>query len=480
MLAQKLDRATSPTIKRALWERGELFWKLHPGQLRIELAYQGVISIASTKLFVGDCARQFGKSTWAATKCIEKALRKRNAKIRYATAFLTDLEQFIIPAFDFLLADIPEHLRPVWRAQKSEYYFPTTKARIRLVGLDRKPNGLRGNKLDLVVLDEAGYIARLGYIYRSVLIPAMTHVPDGRIIMISTQPENPDHDFVKFCDKAASGDAYVMLTIYDNPMLNAQQIDEIAVECGGYQSTAFRREYLCERVVEETRAIVPEFREERHVAFPVISPAHHYWHRCESLDSAGGKKHKTGALFAYYDFGRAKLVIENEFLIPGHETTTRRIAEEVVTAEEEVGYSIITRRVGDNNNPILLRDLGTEFNLHFMPTTKEELNAMVNKVRLWFLSDRIEIHPRCAKLIGALKAGIWNLQRTEFAESDAHGHFDLIAALVYLVRNVPEHDNPVPAFFGQNLSEVVFPGGLNKLSGNAAKIRDAFMGGGKR
>lgn len=84
---------------------------------------------------------------------------------------------------------------------------------------------------------------------------------------------------------------------------------------------------------------------------------------------------------------------------------------------------------------------------------------MVNKVRLWFLSDRIEVHPRCEKLIGSLKAGIWDKHRKKFAESDVHGHYDLIAALVYLVRNVPEHENPVPQFFGQNMSEVVFPGG---------------------
>ncbi len=489
MLARKLEMAPTPAIKAALWERGELAWKLHPGQLRIELAYQGVVSVCRTKLFVGDCSRQLGKSTWAASKCVEKALKKRRARIRYATAFLSDLEQFIIPAFDFVLADVPMELRPVWRSQRSEFFFPTTGSIIRLVGLDRKPNGLRGNKLDLVVLDEAGYIKRLGYIYRSVLVPATTHVPDARIIIISTQPEDPDHDFIKFCDRAEQTGSYVCLTIYDNPLLTKEQIEEIALEYGptdphlsreervrlGMATTAFRREYLCERVVEETRAIIPEFRVPRHVKQPPISPAHKYWRRVESLDSAGGT-HATGHLMGYYDFARAKLCIEADLMLAGHETTTRRIAEETERIRKTLEHYDGSLKWGDNNNPILLRDLSTEFGLSFSPTTKDELHAMVNKVRLWFQSDRIEIHPRCVRLIGALRAGIWNERRTEFALSEVHGHFDLIAALVYMVRNIPEHDNPVPPYFGQDLSEVIFPGGVQRNSSNAERIRQALNG----
>lgn len=475
-------------VQRELWERGEIFWKFHAGQLLLEMNYQ---QLAISKLFVADCSRQLGKSTWAAGKCVEKALKKPGARIRYATAFKTDLEQFVIPAFDFILADIPDHLRPIWRASKMEFFFPSTRSSIRLVGLDLKPNGLRGNKLDMAVLDEAAFIKRLGYLYRSVILPTMTHVPDGRIIMLSTQPEDPDHEFVKFCDRAEAQGCYVKLEIDDNPLLTEHDKEEIALEYApadltiprhvrvelGRKSTGYRREYKCARVVEEQRAIIADFDLDRHVKVTPPGPAHKFWNRIEALDSAGGT-HKTGCLLGYYDFGRAKLVIEGEVRIDGHETTTRRIADDVKTQEKEIGgYENVAIRSGDNNNPILLRDLGTEHGLHFAPTTKDDLHAMVNKVRLWFQSDRIEIHPRCKLLIGALRAGIWNPQRTEFAFSEVHGHFDLIAALVYMVRNVPEHDNPVPPFFGYNLSEVVFPGGAHRQNSNAETLRRAFFGG---
>ena len=370
--------------------------------------------------------------------------------------------------------------------RKSEYLFPNG-SKIRLVGLDRKPNGLRGNKLDLVVLDECGYITRLDYLYRFVLIPATTHVPDAKIIMASTQPETPDHDFVKFCDKAEGTGSYVKITIDNNPLLSKQQIDDIAIEYApndpvltreekialGRVSTAFRREYLCERVVEEGRAIVPEFLESLHVVSSPVSLAHRYWTRVESLDS--GVRDMTAVLFGYYDFARAKLCIEDEFCIRGHEVTTRRIAELTRLKEANLSHYQNVLRIADNDNLILIQDLGTEFNLHFTPTSKDDLAAMVNKVRLWFQSNRIEIHPRCTRLISALKAGIWDKQRKAFDRSEEHGHFDLIASLVYLIRNAPEHTNPVPHFFMQDLSNSIVWGN-NRKSSSAETFKRAFFG----
>ena len=57
------------------------------------------------KLFVCNCSRRFGKSYWAAKKCLEKALGEPKQKIKFASAFANDLEEIIIPAFNFLLED---------------------------------------------------------------------------------------------------------------------------------------------------------------------------------------------------------------------------------------------------------------------------------------------------------------------------------------------------------------------------------------
>lgn len=457
---------TEDQVIYELWQRGQISHKLHIGQLVIEEVFQRTTG----KLFVLDIARQFGKTTWGAKICVETAIRKPGARIRCGAAFLNDIEQFIIPAFDLVMADIPKRFRPKWVAQKGIFVFPN-KSTIRLVGLDRKPNGLRGNKLDLVFLDECGYISNLDYIYKFVLIPATTHVPDAKIIMASTQPESPDHDFIKYCDRAEMSGAYVKLTIEDNPLLSESQKEDIAMEYApatpglsrherirlGRLTTAFRREYMCERVVEASRAIIPEFNQTFHVKQTEPGPYHKFWHRYEALDS--GVRDKTGWLAGYYDFFRAKVVIENEFTLVGHEVTTRRIAESIKELEKQMEYGTkypVYRRVADNDNLILVQDLDSEFGLNFFATDKDELHAMINKVRMWMQAGRIEINPNCVQLIAQLRAGIWNQKRSEFERSAEHGHYDLIAALVYLIRNISDSTNPVPVGYGIDSSENVF------------------------
>jgi hypothetical protein len=73
------------------------------------------------------------------------------------------------------------------------YYIFPNGSRIKLVGLDKNPNGLRGNTLDLIVIDECGFVTNLDYIYKSVIIPATLHRPNCKIIMISTPPSTPAH-----------------------------------------------------------------------------------------------------------------------------------------------------------------------------------------------------------------------------------------------------------------------------------------------
>ena len=75
---------------------------------------------------------------------------------------------------------------------------------------------------------------------------------------------------------------------------------------------------------------------------------------------------------------------------------------------------------------------------------------MVNNLRVWFANGRIEIDDSCTLLIDSLKYGLWNEKRTEFASSKVLGHYDAVAALMYLVRNIDESTNPIPIKVGFN------------------------------
>lgn len=424
-----------------LWHRNDLSYKFHAGQRVIDLAYRQV----EAKLFVGNCSRRFGKTFWVVTECIRVARSKKRARVKVATAFLTDLEEFIIPAFESVLDDCPEKLKPRWKEAKKKYVF-SNGSEIQLIGLDRKPNGGRGNYCDLYVFDEAAYIKNVSYIYSSVVIPMTMYREGARVIMISTPPKSPDHDFKDFCIKARRENAYVELDIHKNPMVTPEMIDEYHAEC--LTETDWEREYLCKFVTDQTLAIVPEVKDYDFSRGPLCTN-YAYLHKYVAMDL--GVRDLNVTIFGYYDFLRAKLVIEREHVMSGPEMTTPKLHSEISKIELDLwGVGDPKKpiepykRVADNNNPLLLLDLGSIHNMFFHSTSKDELHAMVNNLRVWFAKKRIEIDPSCSFLIDSLKYGIWNEKRSEFARSKTLGHFDALAAMMYLVRNIDETTNPIP------------------------------------
>jgi hypothetical protein len=160
---------------------------------------------------------------------------------------------------------------------------------------------------------------------------------------------------------------------------------------------------------------------------------------------------QTAALFAYYDFPKARAVVEDEVVMNGPSMTTDILAEALKAKEVELWPETnVYLKVSDNDNLLLLADLASKFDLHFMPTGKDTLEAMVNEVRMWVKAGRLVVHPRCKFLLGCLRNGIWDNARKKFNRSTTYGHYDALAALVYLIRNIRASVNPIPANLGIN------------------------------
>lgn len=422
--------------KRALWVRNNLRWKLHQGQRVIDQAYNKV----KAKLFVAICARRFGKTYWVAVICVMAARSIKNGRIKVASAFLKDVEEFIIPAFDLVMEDMPDDLRPKWNESKKKYRFKNG-AEIQLVGLDRNPNGGRGNYCDLYVFEEAAFIKNLKYLYSSIVVPMTMYREGAKVLMITTPPQSPDHEIVDFCIKAKSENAYVELDIYKNPMVTPELIEEYKKEC--LTETDWLREYMCQFVTDKTKAIVPEMLGYDYRRGPVSEHYASHLHKYVAMDL--GVRDLNVTLFGYYDFERAKLVIQREHVMSGPSMTTPILHAEISKIEKELWNGKEPyKRVADNNNPLLLLDLGSIHNMFFHSTSKDDLHAMVNNLRVWIAQKRVEIDESCKVLIDSLKFGIWNDNRTEFARSKSLGHYDALAALMYMVRNIDETTNPIP------------------------------------
>lgn len=438
----ELIKPTKEQIIKEYWFRGNLGYKLHTGQKYINQT----LSTLKGQLVVINCSRQWGKTYLMVTKAIELALKQPKARIKIGTAFLTDLTEFILPTFDTVLLDCPPSLKPKYKVQGSKWVF-SNGSEIKLVGLDKHPNSLRGNsKTSMVILDEAGFIGNLDYIYKSVLIPMTTHSPDCKIILISTPPSTPAHPYVEFAQRAESEGSYCKFDVYTNPMIDQATVNRLAKESGGYDSTTWKREYLCQFVLDQDLALVREW-DDKYIEDTKPDEFRPFYHNYVAMDM--GRKDKTALLFGYYDFRNARLIIEDELTMDGPTWTTLTLKDDILVKEKELWKEKkVYLRIADNNNPHLIQDLSNLHNLTFSETNKESLEAMVNEVRIMVGQGRILINPKCKMLIGCLKYGIWDKNRKEFARSKVYGHFDWFAALVYLVRNLDTFSNPIPANYG--------------------------------
>ncbi len=462
-----VDEALRFKAKQEKWHRSNVSYLQHDGQRIIEQHFK----TAPGQLFVCNISRQWGKSYWAVSKCIELALAKPKARIKYGTAFQTDLTEFILPTFDIVLADCPKSIKPRYKTHGSKWVFPNG-SEIKLVGLDKSPNSLRGNVIDLIVIDEAGFVDNLQYVYSSVIVPATLHRPNCRIIFISTPPQTPAHAFVDFCLRAETEGAYVKLDIYSNPRITEADIDRMAKEVGGKDSTTFRREFLCEFITDSDLAIIPEW-DDKYVQEIEHDEYYGYYHKYDGMDL--GVKDKTALIFGHYDFKRASLIIEHELEMKGATMNTELLVNAIKAKEKEIWGEVQPfRRVSDNNWPIMMLDFSSIHNLTFIATTKDNLEAMINEVRIMVQNGQLIVHPRCKFLIGCLKYGVWNNKKTEFARSQTYGHFDHLAALIYLVRNLAKHTNPIPATHGHENHRSWMKNANNQQSNNAKTIANMF------
>lgn len=458
-----MKNLTPKQAKGILWSRGDLSWKLHSGQKVIDKAFREV----SKKLFVANCSRRYGKTYWAVIVAIETAIKSKSKSI-VATAFNTDLQEFILPAFDEVFKDCPKHLLPIYNKSSHKYTFKNGST-IKLVGLDKKPNGLRGNKLDgVIVIDEAGFVSNLAKLYSSVVVPA-TMYTNAKVILISTPPTSPDSDFKTMCDKAVQEESYVKLTIHQNPMVTPEMIQQYRNEC--LAESDFRREYECDFVIDENSSIIPEFDVAKHTftGTSLRDDFYKYYRKYICFDI--GVVDETAFIYAYYDYNQQKLIIECESVLQGKDVTTDNINTKL---DEYPEYIKPYRTIADNNNLVLVQDLNVRFSKTVIPVKKDSLIAMVSELRWSFKQGKIQISDSCKSLIKQLASGVWNKDKSAFARQNGH-HNDFIAALVYLVRSLQEYENPVPVTHGLATSNDIWVQDQYEHSSSVNQLKKLFI-----
>lgn len=452
-----LSAADREELVRLAWHRGALDWKLYDYQLPLYQHLWEAIEDGDTLETCANIGRRFGKSTTMNLVALEFAIRNPGSQIRSAAPSEKELRNITQPIWQELLADCPAELKPALNAQHGVQRFPNG-SQYHMAGTDNKrADKLRGQASDLSVLDEAGFMPELKYVVENVLMPQQL-TTGGTMFLSSTPPPSNEHPYVDRALDLKDQGRYIHRTIHDTDWDDATK-ERFAATVGGMNSTAWRREYLAEFVTEAELAIVPEWSS-RWVEPYEPGNLDHFYARYVAMDL--GWSDQTAILWAVYDFEEGALFVEHEHTATMKDASSRAIAQAIKRIESQEGaraYRNPRMRVADNNDPKNLYELAQD-GYSFHPTSKESLTKMVNSLRRRVMDGQVRVHPRCKKLIGCLNGGVWKDRQhigREFGYSDRLGHYDALAALMYLVRNVAWQLNPIPDLHGVDLENTHVP-----------------------
>lgn len=430
-----------------LFVQGELSFLLHDTQLKI----RDTIIRTEEKEILILCSRQLGKSFGTLVVAIEFAQKNPGSIVR----IFADTETQVADIINDNLIVIEQLAPPgfIDRRKSDKRWIiggPATKKNQKLSQIRIGPlakahvDGKRGGNASLVILEEGGFVNSDDYksAIGSVIAPQLLR-SRGKLIHVTTSSEDPDHyihsSVTAKCETKGTLSKY---TIYDNPQLSPDQIQEAHDRC--ISEDQWKREYLCEPVRNSETTVVPEFEESVIVAREL--PSHTNF---QTAIDFGGTLDKHGVLLTYYDFEIAKFRVWDEILFDRN-TSTKVIREATEIMENKVTWlKDYRKRITDAPGQILV-DLRSEgFTVTFPEKGQGSWEAGINMVRLAFSRGEIEIEPRCKHLIATLKYGRYTSNRKDFLRTEALGHLDMFSALMYGFRHA-DKSNPFPKYLGKS------------------------------
>ena len=451
------NKKLSTEAKAELWRRGILSWKLADSQKALyDLFYK-----SNFKTQVWLLARRSGKSYTLCVMALETCLRKPNSIVKFVSPTKKQTDDNIRPLMKKILDDCPDAIKPEFKKNQYIYYFPNG-SEIQLAGSESgHAEKLRGAGADLCIVDEAGVCSDLSNLVSYILLPTTAHTR-GKVLIAGTPPKESEHDFISYIESAEAEGSLVRKTIYDNSLLTEESREELIKALGGLNSDATKRELLCEIIKDPSTSVIPEFTPEleMEVIKDWIKPTH--YDSYEAMDL--GFNDLTVILYAYYDFMKNKVIIEDKIVKHGKDLQLPKLVDEIRDKEFKLWVNPMTNeinkphvRVSDINYIVtqeIYRASGEE--IRFLPARKDDKEAAINAVRVMLANRQIIINPRCETLIRHLRNVKWKSanDKKTFARSPDDGHYDGVDSLCYLIRHINFARNPYPAYHGINTRDL--------------------------
>jgi hypothetical protein len=457
----EVDEALARSV---MWKHGVVAaWYLRDSQLEI---YE--LLMRERYPFV-EAARRFGKTTSLLAFVLEQLLRHPGWICRWCFPNKNQAREVMIPELEKIQKDAPKEQIFKYKTVDSVFEGPKvkrgdsfvqSKLYIRGVNEDRG-NSSRGPAANIIICDEYGFWNEPSYVVKSCLLPQLEGQEGRWLVKASTPAEELGHAYYKEKKEAKRREKFISKTIFDKETLTQTELQEIIDESGGVDSPAFRRERLCEEIADPELLVCPEYVDE--VTFqgkkngetvtvpgnvvPDDYPRPEFFTPYVGGDS--GADDNTAILFGYYDFVKAELVIEHEFVKNG--MTTGQITTEAKAIEKQLWGEVKPKKRVYDSDKQLIFDLYGDYKYPMMPADKTDKRASIHAWRVEVGARRFKVKARCVQLREQMRVGMWKDQlKTDFRRTEGLGHLDAIAAAIYLNRCIDTNHNPIPHNLGVN------------------------------
>lgn len=443
----------------ALWRMGHLSWLLDSNQQALyEMFHKNPAKLQTWLL-----ARRSGKSYTLCVLAIEYCIKNPNSVVKYVAPTKDMVETIILPMIEVSILEngnCPQDLKPKYNKSKKCFVF-SNGSMIQIAGSEKgNIESLRGTFCHIGILDEAQDITGLRNAISSVIAPT-TLTTNGKILISGTPPKDTDHEFIEYIESAEANGTLVRRTVWDNPRLTKQQIQDQIDIIGGEDKEEFQREFLCKIIKSKTRSVLPEVTDELLASITKTWPRPAYYHSYTGMDVGG--KDWTVVLFGYYDFLNHKIVIEDEYAVAGSEMKLPVLSNNIEVKELDLCTSPLTgehtkirKRVSDHNL-VVINEIKriSQYKIHFELADKREKMVNINKLRTLLDGEQIIINPKCVTLLRHLKNVKWasETNKDDYARSGDGGHYDAVDALLYTVKAMSQdmESNPFPKGYTMNI-----------------------------
>lgn len=463
-ILSKMDSDAS--FKREIHKRcmsGDLEWIYSTPQLKIRralLEFDESLTLAS---------RRIGKSFVSLGTSIEYNIKNPKSVSRIFSSTLKNCQDIVNDNMVIFMQLFPdEFIKRV--SSLYRWKFPYLGSEIRIHPLEKgSADNSRGGSCDFAIIEEASFIDEdyLVDALDSVIMPMFLRKDEEKICFVTTAARSDDHWVHRVLEpRCKEKGSLFYASIYDNPHLSASRIAKIQKKM---TTEAWHREMLCVPYTDKSRSVIPEFNPDVHVKKldrpPFIRPL--------TVLDFGGVRDKHGIVHGYYNPHKRVKYVEGSALYNTH-THTQEIVRRVHKAEEELFGGKLNTRCADAAGQIIVDLNNMEFSTYPPQKRQGSWESGISDLREALIRGQLLISPDCVELIACLKAAIYNKKRTDWERTERHGHFDLLAALIYFNNEVSLSD-AYPVNWGVNQENQYIPRSRKRTRQNELSL-DMLIG----